>query len=120
VFNAPDDGERVAFSEYHAMGAPSAGFLLRRGRYKLHHYVGFEPEFFDLDADPEETVNLAADPQHAAALADCERALRAIVDPEAVDRWARADQAALVERFGGPKKAAKLGTVGETPVPETA
>jgi choline-sulfatase len=120
VFNAPDDGERVAFSEYHAMGAPSAGFLLRRGRYKLHHYVGFEPELFDLDADPEETVNLAADPQHAAALADCERALRAIVDPEAVDRWARADQAALVERFGGPKKAAKLGTVGETPVPETA
>ena len=115
---APDDPERVAFAEYHAMGATSAAYLVRRGRYKLHHYVGFEPELFDLEADPEETVDLAADAASAAVRAALEQELRAIVDPEEVDRRAKADQAALVARFGGPAAAADLGTVAETPVPD--
>ena len=39
----------------------SAAFMLRRGRYKYHYYVGFEPELFDLELDPEETTDLAGD-----------------------------------------------------------
>ena len=114
----PDDDQRVAFAEYHAMGATSAAYLVRRGRYKLLHYVGFEPELYDLEADPEETRDVAGDPAAAGARAELERLLREIVDPEEVDRRAKADQAALVERFGGPEVAVELGTVAETPVPE--
>ena len=115
--NKPEDEDRVAFCEYHAMGATSGAYLVRRGRYKLHHYVGFEPELFDLRADPEETTNLARDPAFAGVLAEHEQLLRDIVDPDEVDRRAKAHQAALVERYGGREKASRLGTVAETPVP---
>lgn len=115
-----DDSGRVAFAEYHAMGAPSAAFMVRRGRYKLHHYVGFSPELFDLDADPDEKTNLAGDPTFAGVLGELRAELGRICDPDEVDRRARADQAALVERFGGPERAATLGTVAETPVPDAA
>lgn len=115
----PDDPERVMFSEYHAMGAPSAAFLVRKGRWKLHRYVGdYEPELFDLESDPEEISSCHADPGCAAVLADLDAELHRILDPEAVDRAAKADQAALVERFGGPTAAAELGTVAETPAPD--
>ena len=113
----PDDADRVAFCEYHAMGATSGAYLVRRGRYKLHHYVGFEPELFDLEADPEETKDLAGDPAYAGVLAEYEQLLRDIVDPEEVDRQAKAHQVALVERYGGREKAMTLGTVAETPAP---
>ncbi|MEL6963675.1 MAG: sulfatase-like hydrolase/transferase, partial [Pseudomonadota bacterium] len=46
------DAERPIFSEYHAVGAVSGAFMLRRSRFKLNHYVGFSPELFDLKADP--------------------------------------------------------------------
>ena len=57
----PTDPERAVFSEYHAVGAVSGAYMVRKGRWKLIHYVGFEPELFDLAADPEELVNLAAE-----------------------------------------------------------
>lgn len=50
----PDDMERVAFSEYHAAGSPSAASMIRKGRWKYIHYVRFAPELFDLESDPEE------------------------------------------------------------------
>ena len=112
---APRDPERVAFSEYHAAASPSAAFMVRRGTKKLIWYVGYEPELFDLAADPEETVDLAAsDP---AAVAEYEAILRAICDPEHVDRRAKDDQNALTARFGGPEAAFRTGTPGATPVP---
>lgn len=114
----PDDPDRVVISEYHAFGSPSAGFLVRRGDVKLHHYVGFEPELFDLAADPEELVNLADDPAYAETRAELEAELAAVCDPAAVDRAAKADQAALIERFGGREAALAAGTVAQTPVPE--
>jgi choline-sulfatase len=111
----PDDATRVGFSEYHAVGAPSAGYMLTRGRYKYHHYVGYAPELFDLEDDPEETRDLAGDPAHAGVLAEFEAALRALLDPEGVDRRAKDDQNALIARFGGRDAALRLGYPGETP-----
>ncbi len=110
--------DRMAFSEYHAIGSPSAGFMIRKGRYKFNFYLGFEPELFDLDEDPEEMVNLAGDPEYAEVVKKYEEILRSIVDPEEVDRRAKADQNALIERFGGREEALQTGTRGETPVPE--
>jgi choline-sulfatase len=100
--NQPDERDRIAFSEYHAAGSPSASYMLRKGRFKLIYYVGFAPELFDLDADPEETTNLAARADHAAVVRELEAALRDIVDPEAVDHRANAAQRALIESKGGP------------------
>ncbi len=111
----PDDLGRIGFSEYHAVGAPSAGFMLTRGRFKYHHYVGYPPELFDLQADPEETRDLASDPEYTGVLAEFEATLRSMLDPEAVDRQAKDDQNALVMRFGGPEAALRLGYPGETP-----
>jgi choline-sulfatase len=111
----PDDATRIGFSEYHAVGAPSAGYMLTRGRYKYHHYVGYAPELFDLEADPEETRDLAGDPAHAGVVAEFEAALRAMLDPERIDRQAKDDQNALVARFGGRDAALRLGYPGETP-----
>ena len=59
ICEEPENKDRVVFSEYHAVGAVSGGFMLRKGRFKLIHYVGFAPELFDLNTDPEEMTNLA-------------------------------------------------------------
>lgn len=107
---ASDDPGRCAFSEYHAAGAPTAGYMIRRGRYKYIHYVGFPPELFDLENDPGEARDLSGDPGRASVLGELEAALRRVVDPVAADRKARADQAALVERYGG--REAVLGHAG--------
>lgn len=114
---APAQPERPVFSEYHAAGSNTAGFLLRVGRYKLLYYVRHRPELFDLEADPEELHDLAGDPAQAAILKDMEARLRAICDPEAIDALCKADQRAMIERLGGEEVASQLGATGATPAP---
>ena len=114
--NAPAD--RVVFSEYHAAGAVRGAFMLRKGRYKLIHYVGFEDELFDLEDDPEETRNLAGDPACQRVLAEMTAALRQICDPAEVDRRAHEDQRAMVDRYGGLEAVREMGPKGATPPPQ--
>ena len=114
---APTDPERVVLSQYHAFASPTGGFMLRKGRYKYHHYVGYGPELYDLENDPEELEDLAADPGCADIVSGLESRLREWLDPEDVDRRAKADQARLVARHGGPEKALGVGAPGTTPVP---
>ena len=115
IAREPDDAERIGFSEYHAVGAVTGAFMLTRGRYKYHYYVDYPPELFDIEADREETRNLAADPEYKDVLTGLEAALRSMLDPEAVDRRAKDDQNALVARHGGADAALMLGYPGETP-----
>jgi choline-sulfatase len=117
--NQDDDRERIAFSEYHAAGSPSASYMLKKGRFKYIYYVRFEPELFDLVADPEESTNLAAKPEYAATLKQLDALLRTIVDPEAEDRRANEAQRLLIESKGGPEQVmANLPTKKlYTPVP---
>jgi len=114
-----DDADRIAFSEYHAAGSPSAAYMIRRGDYKYIHYVGFEPELFDLRNDPEEGRNLANDPQYKAVLASLESDLCEIVDPEDTDRRANLAQRQLIESLGGPEKvmANLITDKNYTPIP---
>jgi choline-sulfatase len=116
----PADPDRPILSEYHAVGAVSGGFMLRKGRWKLNWYVGFAPELFDMVADPEELSDLAAVPAHAADLARMEAELRKLVDPEAADAQAFADQAALIAGYGGREEALRLGAPAATPPPEVS
>lgn len=120
IAGEPEDTHRVVFSEYHAAGSNTAGFMVRQGPWKYHHYVRHRPELFNLKDDPEEQHDLAGDPAHAAQLAHMEALLRSICDPDAVDALAKADQAAMIERLGGAGVAAKMGAGGATPVPQEA
>lgn len=116
---AEDDTERGVFSEYHAVGAVSGAFMLRKGRWKLIEYVGFEPELFDLVTDSEELVDLAQDPGHASLLAELQAEMRQICDPVAVNAAAFADQEAMIKAYGGKSIAATMGAPSATPPPKT-
>ena len=118
VLREPEQPDRIVFSEYHAAGAVSGAFMLRKGRWKLIHYVGFDDELFDLQDDPDELVNRAQDPDCAAVRADLRTELRRICDPDAVNAQAFADQAALIARHGGREAALMLGAPGATPPPK--
>jgi choline-sulfatase len=98
--------QRVVFSEYHAAGSITAAFMIRKGKYKYIEYVGYEPQLFDLAADPAEKTNLSADKAYTKILEECARELRNICDPEAVHQKVKADQAERLARFGGREKAA--------------
>lgn len=111
---APD---RTVFSEYHAAGAIAAAYMVRHGRWKYVHYVGLPPMLFDLEDDPQERRDLGEAPQLAAVRAECEARLRRIVEPESVDRLARADQRALIERHGGREAILEKGTFRYSPPP---
>jgi choline-sulfatase len=108
---------RRVFSEYHGSASPSAAFMLRRWPYKLIHYVGFAPELFDLSTDPEERIDLAAQPAYRATVAALEAELRRICDPEATDRRAKADQEAKIEVLGGRAVIEARGWLQGTPPP---
>lgn len=108
---------RTIFSEYHAGGALTASYMIRHGRYKYIHYVGLPPMLFDLEADPHERKDLGRESAYRALVSECERLLRKVVDPEAVDRIARADQKARIERHGGKEAILKQGTFRYSPPP---
>lgn len=116
--NADVDDGRAVLSEYHAMGSPSAGFLVRRGDWKLHFFPwGYPSELFDLRHDPDELVDLGRDFGHLSIRDELEAVLRGFCDPEEVDLRAKAAKDALVARFGGPVAAMNFGTAAETPTP---
>ena len=91
--------------------------MIRRGAYKYIHYVGYEPELFDLESDAEEIDNLAKNPAHRSRVDEYEGVLRAMVDPDAVDEQAYRDQAALVKKHGGRDAVLARGSIQGTPAP---
>lgn len=112
-----DDLERLVLSQYHAVGSPSAAFMLCDANWKYVHYVGYQPELFDLERDPGEIENRAERSDMRALRSKFESKLNDILDPNAIDAAAKADQAALIEYYGGIEKALKIGAPGATPVP---
>ncbi len=122
LFDVADGAQpaRPVMSEYHAIGAVAGAFMLRFGRWKYCHYVAYRPQLFDLDADPEELDDLASDPRYRDQVAEGERRLRAVLDPEAVDARAKRRQAELLASFGGREAALARGDLGFTPAPGTA
>jgi choline-sulfatase len=109
--------KRTILSEYHAAGAITASYMIRHGRYKYVHYVGMAPMLFDLEADPHERRDIAGESARKGVIAECEQLLRRVVDPEAADRQARADQKACIEKHGGKDAILKKGTFRYSPPP---
>jgi choline-sulfatase len=110
---------RTILCEYHAAGAATAAFMIRKGQFKYVHYVGMPPQLFDLDADPQERHDLGRDPGYCSLVADCETALRRVVNPEAADAQARADQNARIAALGGREAIIGRGSFGYSPTPGT-
>jgi len=110
---------RTILSEYHAAGAATGAFMIRKGSFKYVHYVGMRSQLFDLDADPQETRDLAREPGYQGLVADCEAALRGVVDPEDADTLARADQRARIAAMGGREAIIARGSFGYSPTPGT-
>lgn len=108
--------DRTVLSQFHTYG-PDAFYMLRDRRWKYVYYVGAPPQLFDLDADPEELADLGAHPAYAQQRAAFEAELRAILDPEAVDKEAKADQARMAERHGGFASLRQREKMAFTPPP---
>ena len=87
-----NETRRAVFSEYHHMGMLNAGFMLKRGDYKLCHYVGSELQLFNVNVDPLENDDLASKPEYATIRNEMETALRAVLDPEREDARAKENQ----------------------------
>jgi len=96
------------FSEYCTDGmAPWAGEtpvqqrMIRRGRWKLIYYHGYRPQLFDLEDDPQELHDLAADPRHAGLADALVGRVLADWDPEAIGRRMaeRVANKALLQRW---------------------
>lgn len=109
--------ERVVISEYHDGGSPCGFYMLRKGRWKLVYFAeGNPPLLFDLQQDPGELGNLANDPAYAEALQAVTQELYRILDPEAVNERAFADQARMIESLGGMEKILALPSFNHTPL----
>ncbi|MCE2440998.1 MAG: hypothetical protein J4F39_16400 [Candidatus Latescibacteria bacterium] len=67
--------------------------------------------------DPTETADLSGSPDHQSTLAFFERRLRELLDPEATDARARADQLAKIASFGGEEAVRNRGAFDNSPVP---
>lgn len=113
---APD---RAVFSEYHASGSREAALMLRKGRWKYVRYPTYPTQLFDLDADPEELADRAADPACAKVVADMEALLEARLGttPAVLDAQVKARQRAILEANGGRDAVLARGDLPYSPPP---
>jgi choline-sulfatase len=63
-------GPDGVIGEYLAEGAVAPIVMLREGRWKFVHSPSDPDQLYDLDADPEERRNLAAEPSHGVIVAE--------------------------------------------------
>src|SRR5580704_9027745 len=111
--------KRTILCEYHAAGAATGAFMIRKGPFKYVYYAGMPPQLFDLDSDPQENRDLAREPGYQGLVEDCEHELRRVVDPDAADALAKADQRARIAAFGGREAILQRGSFGHSPTPGT-
>lgn len=96
-----DRSDRAVIAEYHAVSSNTGCFMVRKGRYKLNYYVGYDSELFDLENDFDEAKNLAVYEAYSKIVEELEIELRKTFDPEETSRLAFKEQERLVNEFGG-------------------
>ncbi|MEM7238243.1 MAG: sulfatase-like hydrolase/transferase [Pseudomonadota bacterium] len=118
---SPDDPDRTVLSEYHDGGSTTASFMVRWDRWKYIYYVGAPAQIFDLSVDRDELTDLARhevnDSAVLAALAEGERRLREICDPDDVNARCFADQRAKIKALGGEEACRSAFVFNHTPTP---
>lgn len=93
--------DRYVISEYHDGGVSTGIFMLLNGPWKLVYYPGYRSQLFNAENDPNEDHDLAENADFAEIVAECEAALRSMLDPEEVNERALRNQAKIVEDLGG-------------------
>jgi choline-sulfatase len=83
---APNDEEKVAFSEYHGHGTRASGFMVRKGMWKYLYYSQGPNQLFNLADDPNELTNLIA--KYPDTSKEMEKELRKICDPDVENKRA--------------------------------
>jgi choline-sulfatase len=86
-----DDPDRPVLATYHGHNTRGGAFMLRMGNWKLIHNSQAPDQLFDVHDDPDELLDLWA--SHSAVVTRLEEELRAMCDPEAVERDAEAVRA---------------------------
>jgi len=113
------EDSRTGFSEYHGLGSKNAGYMLRDGNMKLIYHVGMPMQLYDLRRDPDERRDLGEDRRASDIRATLEQKLRKLLDPEATDARAKADQRRKAQEYGGTAAILKRGGIPYTPPPGT-
>ncbi|MDH3377359.1 MAG: sulfatase-like hydrolase/transferase [Gammaproteobacteria bacterium] len=111
-----DTFDRAILSEYHDGGSPTGMFMLRNARWKYNYYPGYTPELFDMLDDPDELIDLGESAAHADIRAQCHAQMQTLVDPEAANRLAFADQAERIAELGGVEAVLNSDEFDFTPV----
>jgi choline-sulfatase len=111
-----DHLERAILSEYHDGGSPTGMFMLRTDEWKYNYYPGYAPELYHIAEDKDEVVDLAASAEHQQILAECHQRMLDLVDPEAENTRAFADQAETIEKLGGVEAILNSAEFDCTPV----
>lgn len=80
--------------------------MLRYRQYKYIYYAGgYEPQLFDMVADPHERHDLIHDPDYQSVREMMDRELRKIADPEALSVQAKKEQWDHMIAMGGKERA---------------
>lgn len=110
-------GDPPVISQYHGTGSRSGAFMLRTGRWKYVEYALYEPQLFDLEADPEELNDLGADRQYDQIVQACATMLRERIDPLDAHEAALRDQRQRIDELGGEQAIIDRGDYGFSPPP---
>jgi choline-sulfatase len=81
-----DSDRQPVICEYHAEGVTAPAAMIRHGRHKLIVCQGDPDQLFDLDADPLEVSNLAAQDEHAGTASLLRGALARRLDLFAIEQ----------------------------------
>lgn len=112
---APSD--RIAFSEFHAMGSVNASFAVIKGGFKLIYHVDMPSQLFDLSQDPLEENDLLSNGKSHPVATELLADLKKIVDPEGTDHRAKSDQRARIDELGGIGAVVEAGVFSVSPIP---
>ncbi len=91
VATGDDSADAEAFVEYTAEGVTGPCCMLRRGKYKYMYTHGHPDLLFDMEADPNELVDIAQ--QQPQVLAELKARVLSRWDPEAITQQVLASQA---------------------------
>ncbi len=117
--NQQDNPDRTVLSEYHDAGSTTGAFMIRWDKWKFVYYVDQVSQLFDLDNDPHELNDLSSDQSYKDILAEAEKRLRTICDPEQANRDCFSDQQKRIEELGGLEACKNSFVFNHTPIPNT-